>query len=173
MSEATEREIEISSLYTPAERKAIAIDIINYLQKRTKKGLGPDGKPWEGPAGEYSDSYRQSLDFKQKRNKGKVTLELSGDMLTSIALIESNRGKLKYGVPSGDAEEGRAEGNILGTYGQAEPIEGKARDFLSLSSEEIKRILKNYPLDDREKSRIRALKNVSLNEVMREVFLGI
>lgn len=143
-------EIEISKKYTALERKAIARDVVDYLVKRTKQGHGEGNKPWSGKAGEYSESYRESLAFRQKRDKGKVNLTLSSDMLTALNVLKQTPGKIAIGLKMSDPEWGRAKGNILGTYGQNKPIPGKQRPFLNLTKTEIRAILSQYPLKDKE-----------------------
>ena len=149
--------VEISKKYTPIERKAIANDIIKYIRERTQRGHGEDDKPWKGSeANTYSESYKDSLDFKQKKNKSVVNLTLSSDMLTSIRPLKDSPGNIQLGVPFEDEEWGRAKGNILGSYGQPKPNPKKARPFLNISKKEVGAILKNYPLND-EKQRVQTV----------------
>lgn len=155
-----QRVVKIPAAYSARERRAIASDILDYIRERTADGKGKDGKSWSGAAGKYSKSYKQSLQYQIAGKGNKVDLKLTGDMLETMRLIEDDKGAIKIGFDEGDAEAGKAEGNIRGSYGQPTGNKSKARDFLALSREEIKKILQNYPLDDKE-----ALKeNVSLRE---------
>jgi len=141
-------DITLSKDYTALERRSIGRDIIEYLRDRTKSGRGEGGREWKGKAGEYSKSYKSSIDYKLKAQKGTVDLTLSGDMLTAIEVIQNKKGKLQIGIPFGASEWGRGKGNILGSYG-GNPNSSKERPFLKLSSQEVKDILSNYPLDDK------------------------
>lgn len=146
-----QKEIEISTRYSKDERTAIGIDIVRYVRERTLSGKGPGDKAWSGKAGEYSKAYTDSLDFKiGRKNKGKVNLKLSGDMLEELTLLNEKSGKVKIGFDDSATSAGKAEGNIRGTYGNASPIAGKARPFLDLTSKEIASILSKYPLKDKE-----------------------
>jgi len=91
----------------------------------------------------YSDAYAASLDFKiAGKKKGKPDLQLSGDMLASIRLLKDRRDEVTIGFSAGDSENnGKAEGNMLGTYGTDTPNAKKARRFLGLTPREIKLIV--------------------------------
>jgi len=140
----TKTSIKIPSGYSAAERRSIAQDFVDYIVDRTRKGKGKDGKAWTGKAGKYSEAYKKSFEFKAKTNKSKVTLELFGDMLSSIEQISNTPGKVSIGIKKGDEDYGKAEGNIRGTYGKKSPIAGKARPFMDLSPTEIRKILQPY-----------------------------
>lgn len=104
---------------------------------RTQAGKDKDGKPFK----KYSKAYAESLDFQNAgKSKNKIDLTLSGDMLAALTLLDERDGKLKIGYEKGSDEEGRAEGNILGSYG-GEPDKSKARDFLGIKSRELQRII--------------------------------
>lgn len=136
--------------YSPAEREAIAGDIIRQIQKRTKQGVDKDGQKFPS----YTSGYKKSRDFKIAGKTSKVDLVLSGDMLDSIELLK-NAPKAVIGFERGSNENGKADGNIRGTYGQDTPIEGGkyARDFLGLSESELKSILRKYPKGSESRDR--------------------
>jgi len=140
----TKTSIKIPSGYSASERRAIAQDFVDYIVDRTRKGKGKDGKAWSGKAGQYSKGYKESFEFKAKTSKGKVTLELFGDMLASVEQISNTPREISVGIKKSDEDYGKAEGNIRGTYGKKSPITGKARPFMDLSNDEIKKILKPY-----------------------------
>jgi hypothetical protein len=147
----TTRKIKVSTKYTDEEREAIAFDIISYLQKRTKQGKGKGNKKWTPPADKYSKEYKESLDFKFKRDKSKVNLTLTGDTLASIDLLDSSKGEIAIGIADGDEDRSKAEGNIRGTYGKKTGSRSKSRDFLSIDKNEVKKILNNFPIKDEKK----------------------
>lgn len=168
-----QKQIEIPTGYTEDERTAIGLEIVRYIRERTLEGKGPGNKSWSGKAGKYSESYIKSLNFRiGRKSKGKVNLKLSGDMLEAITLLDQKRGKIKYGVDEGDSEAGKIEGNVRGTYGNPDPISGKARPFLDLTKEEIQKILSRYPIDDdtrREKRTEAILTSKFASEVLEAV----
>jgi hypothetical protein len=136
--------VEVSNRYTAQEKRAIAQDIRDYIIERSRRGLGPGAKPWSGKAGEYSEEYKNSLEFRiGGKSPNRVDLTLSSEMLDSL------RANLKSGKIQIDLEEnvrGKAEGNIRGTYGKKSPIPGKQRNFLEMTNTELRNILANYPL---------------------------
>jgi hypothetical protein len=60
----------------------------------------------------------------------------------------SPTGQITVGYKKGTKIERKAEGNILGTYGQPEPIPGKARPFLDILAKDLKRIIEEVRDDD-------------------------
>ncbi len=146
-------QIKLSRKYTEEERYAIAADVIEYIRERSSKGLGPDRQKW---AGQYSKGYSKSLDFRNagKKRSGPINQQLSGDMLTELGLLKSEKGKIVIGYAKGSSQHGKAEGNIIGSYGKPTGNRTLARPFIKVTPEEmVKKILKNYPLDDEEKRR--------------------
>lgn len=129
--------MEIPKTLTREQRLEAADLIIEKIFDRTNRGINKDGDRFPG----YSKAYIDSLDFENSgKSKGKVNLQLSGDMLAAMELLDHTDGKLKIGYDSGADEAGRAEGNILGSYG-GEPNKKKARDFLGLPPNELKKII--------------------------------
>jgi hypothetical protein len=138
-------EIEIPETLRPEQREALADLVIERIVDRTQSGLDKRGRAFPG----YSKEYIKSLDFKNAgKSKGKVDLQLSGDMLAALELLNHTRGKLKIGFQRGTDENAKAEGNILGTYGRDTPIRGKKRDFLGVTKSELKAIMRELGLDD-------------------------
>lgn len=104
---------------------------------RTQRGIDKNGKKF--PA--YSKEYVKSLDFKNAgKSKGRVDLQLSGDMLAAITLLEAKKNRIVVGFEKGAEENGRAEGNILGSYG-GEPDPKKARDFLGIQPRKLRELI--------------------------------
>ncbi len=133
----TQVDIQIPKDLTPGQRRELGDLIIEYIVARTEKGVGKDGNPWSGKKGDYSDEYKDSIDFKVAHKRGRVDLSLTGDMLAALEVIDSVEGKIRIGYRPGTEEEAKAEGNILGTYGQDKPIPGKARDFLGIEKSKL------------------------------------
>lgn len=122
----------------PQQRIDLADLIIEHIFDRTDRGLDKNNKPFPG----YSKEYMDSLDYKiAKGTKKKVNLQLSGDMLAAITLLNHKKRRLVIGFEAGTEENDKAEGNILGTYGQPSPIPGKKRDFLGLKAAKLKELL--------------------------------
>jgi hypothetical protein len=137
--------IQLPSDYSKDDALTVAEEILHYIVERTKEGKGKDGKSFPG----YSSSYKKSFDFKVAGKGEKVNLTLSGEMLDSLEVISASRGKVVIGLPKDSTANGRAEGNILGSYG-GEPNKKKARDFLALSNKELSHILSELDILPRD-----------------------
>ena len=61
-------------------------------------------------------------------------------MLAALKLLEEKNGLLKIGFPRGAEENGRAEGNILGSYGGS-PNKSRARDFLGIERDKLRELI--------------------------------
>lgn len=130
--------IDIPRDLKPAQRTELADLIIEHIYDRTVRGLDKNGKKFPG----YSKEYIQSLDFKVAgKSKSNVDLKLSGDTLAAIKLLSHSTGQLRIGFTPGTPENAKAEGNILGTYGQSSPIPGKKRDFLGIEPSKLRQLI--------------------------------
>lgn len=145
--------IKIPSTYKPSERLAIGAEIIDYIIDRTKSGKDKNNKPFPG----YSKEYVKSLEFKiAGKSKGNVNLTLSGEMLESMKVLNHRSGEIIIGFDKDDENNGKAEGNIKGTYGSTTPKPGKKRDFLGIDKDDLKdKILSQFPEKDKEARRDR------------------
>jgi hypothetical protein len=134
--------IKIPKEYGPAERKAIAIEVLDFIRQRTKKkSEDKDGNKFQG----YSSEYKKSLDFKNAGKSSKVNLTLSGEMLAEMDLISHKNGSLLLGFDRFDQDlNGKVEGNRLGTYGNKKKVT-KGRDFLGIQNKDLKKVLKKFP----------------------------
>lgn len=130
--------IDIPTELKPRAREELGDLIIEHIFDRTDRGLDKEGKKFPG----YSETYQKSLDFANAgKSPGNVNLQLSGDMLAAMKLISHKSGSLIIGFDNGTPENGKAEGNILGTYGQDSPIRGKRRDFLGIQTRKLKELI--------------------------------
>lgn len=138
--------VEIPKGYSPAEREVIGEEILDFIRERTQKGLNKVNREFPG----YSAEYEKSLNFKiAGKDKGKVDLTLSGDMLGALTVLSHANGKLLLGYENGTEENAIADGNIRGTYGKAKPS-AKKRDFLGITKADLAKILDEHPLDESE-----------------------
>lgn len=129
--------VEIPEDLKPRQRKELGDLIIEHIFERTNKGLDKNGQRFPG----YSKTYKESLDFKIAGKGSRVNLQLSGDMLAAIELLNHKKGELLIGFENGSEENAKAEGNILGTYGQKTPIPGKKRDFLGIEKAKLRELI--------------------------------
>ena len=166
--------IEIPKKYSPLERQAIAQDVIDFIIKRTRESKDKDNKSFPG---KYSKEYISSADYKisGKPKSGKpINLSLTREMLNELSFLSQKSGEITVGYnKSDDALNGKVEGNRLGTYGQSSTIPGKARDCLGITQKDLKTILKNYPLSDRDKSKENAEINLLAKSEAEQLAQGI
>lgn len=163
-------DIELPSGYSQEIKEAIALEIIDTIVRRTKKGVDKEGDSFPG----YSKEYIDSVDFKAAgKSKSNINLTLSGDLLDELALLSIKGKKLKIGYERGSDTNAKADGNIRGTYGQSSPIPGKARDFLGITESELEKILSKYPKSDRDQALSRAAKTIASKEASERTARGI
>lgn len=131
--------IEELDLNIPKENRAEALKAASdYLKEAMLDYIGEGKSPVSGfgkfPG--YTKAYKTLKG--ESSSSSTVNLELSGEMLDALDVKVSGK-RLSIGV-FGDSEVlGKAEGNNLGTYGQDSPIPGKARRFIPLEGESLKR----------------------------------
>lgn len=149
--------------YSDDDINTAAEEILHYLVERTKAGKGVDGKPFKG---DYSKAYRDSLEFKVAGKSGLINLTLSGEMLDSLEILKAGNGKVEIGYSKDSDMNGRAEGNILGSYG-GKPNKKRARNFLEISDKEIKKIVKKLDIIPRDiQKEISDSSNYNANELL-------
>jgi len=123
---------------SPDQKDEVADLIIERIVNRTDQGKDKDGRRFPG----YSKSYKESLDFKVAGKTNKVDLQLSGDMLAALSVLDKTSRSVVIGFERGSEENAKADGNIRGTYGKPTPDPKKARDFLGISEAELTKIIK-------------------------------
>lgn len=166
MAEQQKFTVKVSSKYEETERLAIGLEIIDRILERTAEGFDKKGKKFPG----YSDKYIDSLDFSLAGKTKTVNLNLSGEMLGAIEVLDVDKnGEITIGIPADDTfNNGKAEGNIKGTYGQDKPIRGKKRDFMGISRKDLKEITNKYKInnqENRDEARTRALELLTASQI--------
>jgi len=110
--------------------------VYDLIVARTLAGYDKDNAKFKKYTKGYAD--------KKGVGVNEVDLVLDGEMLDSLK-VKVNGDKLEIGYPRVSKElAGKVEGNILGTYGQDDPIPGKARDFLGLSDDDLEILMDSY-----------------------------
>lgn len=117
-----------------ALKERIATAIIETIQSRTEKGESVFG----GTLGNYSESYKKSLDFIAAGKSNPVNLYLSGDMINSMDLLEDDGSTLKIGFRD-ELENAKAYGHMTGMKGNPN-LEGKVkkRVFFGVTQSDLK-----------------------------------
>lgn len=144
--EITKTTVKVPTDLTADQRYDVAMQILQYIHDRTQAGRGIDNKKWSGSAGKYTKEYAKK---KGVSTSGPVDLSLSREMLAKMQYFKSlsKSGDLVIGFKKGTKAERKAEGNILGKYGQPNPIPGKARPFLGIMQKDVDRIVKEVTGD--------------------------
>jgi hypothetical protein len=134
--------IKIPSL-SEAAMERIGRAVVMLIERRTAKGIDKDGKPFVG----YSDSYKESMEFKQMGKSRAVDLTGLGEMLADFGVIDSGRGWVSLGFEDED-QRAKAHGHITGQQGNGFPV----RDFLGISKEELASIIRKSGIVKTEKA---------------------
>lgn len=134
------------------DRQAFGEAIAEKIRKNAELGIGI---PYDGKGTryglissyvsfpKYSKSYTKSLDFKNaSKSASSVDLTLSGDLLQSLDVVKTTNAQIELGFSSD--QDGKADGNIRGTYGKASPNSSKARNFLGLTESDYNKIVKKF-----------------------------
>lgn len=131
--------LEIPDNLKPNQREELADLVIEHIYERTTaENKDKNGRKFPN----YSKSYIKSLDFANAgKSQSKVDLQLSGDMLAAMQLLNHRKGELTIGFERGSQENAKAEGNILGSYG-GEPKASRARDFLGIEPKKLRELVK-------------------------------
>lgn len=122
--------------------------IIDYMDERVEDGLGYGRKKLKSP---YSVAYSESLNFKAAgKSKNKVNMKLSGDMMASIDILETDGAKITLGIEGSEAPKA-----FNHQTGDTVP----KREFFGVTKDEIKK----YIIDE-FKDEIKAKKTTSSEE---------
>lgn len=134
--------IEIPEDFSSEEKLSIGRSIIEFIQERAiekNTGFNPDtGRNKKFP------KYTKEYAAKKGSSATDVNLVLSADMFNAMDVLSVSKGAVTIGFENGTPENGKAEGNQLGTYGQKSPIPGKARPFLGIQKNDLERIISEY-----------------------------
>lgn len=122
--------------YLPDDvKKVLAEQVIEFIVERTQSGQNVYGRNWSGKAGRYTKAYA-----KEKGYSSPVDLTKAGSMMSALKYFKSqSKGdQITIGYTKGTKNERKAEGNILGTYGN-KPT-GRARPFLDILKKDFTKI---------------------------------
>jgi hypothetical protein len=137
----------INPAYDVADRRDIALAIISFIKDRTAEGKGVGGKSF----GSYAKNYVRHVDFEiAGKSPGKVDLNLTGEMLGSIQILDITiAGRVVIGILEG-AEADKAQW-----------MAEKGYDFLGVSEDELELILSDFEEP-----------SANLNEILRIFQVG-
>lgn len=147
-------------------RNDIAIEVIDFIIDRTNRGLDKNNKPFAG----YSDAYKNSLDFKIAGKSSNVNLQLSGDMLSEIRILNiAVTGFITIGYEAGTEENDRAAWNTNNTR----PNFPK-RDFLGIKDSDLNNIVRSYinsnPVQIQSRRATSSIANALIGNIIGNIF---
>lgn len=135
--------IRIPKEFSPAVRKEIAKDVIDFIIKRTREDqLDKNNKKFKAYTKEYA--------LKKGVYRSDVDLTDTSDMLDELQYLNDKSGEITIGYKKGDEINGKVEGNRIGSYG-GDPNPAKARDFLGIAEEDLNKILSKYEDEPRRR----------------------
>ena len=133
--------LEIPKNLRPKERELLGEAVLEFIRLRTLSGKDKNNRSLP----KYSADYAKAKGVSRES----VDLFLSGELLESMQLLSHKNGEIVIGFDKSDEQlNGKAEGNILGTYGQPKPIPGKKRDFLGITKQDLKSVLNEFKAQD-------------------------
>jgi len=132
---------EVPKGLNKTQKDLIAEDVINWIrQKAINENAG-----WAGSRYRKFPAYEKEYAKKKGTSRGNVTLHLTNEMFDSMKRLnpKSTGRWISVGFEKGSKENGKADGNQRGTYGQDAPIRGKARPFMGISKKDLNDIMRN------------------------------
>lgn len=124
--------IEVSKKLNPQQRVETIQRVIEFIRERTASGKDKNNRTFP----QYTKKYAKKKGVSRKD----VDLILTSEMLEELRGLTHRSGSITVGYEAGSDVNGKAEGNIKGTYGQKKPIPGKKRDYLGITKKDLKEI---------------------------------
>jgi hypothetical protein len=139
-NKSTKLTLDCPEDFTSEERRLLAEKVMDFIADRTKHGYNVHGRDWSGDAGKYTEGYAKK---KGVSPGGPVDLAATHEMVEGMQFFPtmSGSGEITLGYKKGTKLERKAEGNILGTYGKAEPNPKKARPFLDILKKDLQDLI--------------------------------
>ena len=148
--------VSISPSLKPKDRIAISEAVIEYIKNRTLDGIDKNLEKFPNYTKNYASFKGVSV--------SDVDLAFSGDMLSDLKLLSHKSGELTIGFEKGSKSNGKAEGNIKGTYGQPKPVQAP-RDFLGISDVEVESLMDNI---ETESESFSGLSDAEIDKLARD-----
>lgn len=139
--------IKIPNGYSYERKQEIAARIVEFIKLRTMAGFDKND----------SEFKPYSLEYAKKKGVSiyDVDLKATGEMLDAMRIMRITKNEIIIGFDGRTKQDRKAEGQILGTYGQPIGNPDKVRDFLGLNAKALKEILKEFPQTAEEKTKAR------------------
>lgn len=147
-----------SQIPSQSLRSKIGNDVIKAILDRTSKGFGvtESGNQYKFP--KYSKKY------KEIKGQSEVDLELTGEMLSDITIVDDGNEFIEVGILGPTVP--RAHGHMTGQEGKG-PL--PQRRFLDLTKRELDSIINKYKSDVSSQKRVTARDVLSSREVVNGI----
>lgn len=127
-----------TGISVPKDKKEEALSAVqDFVKEQVLSYIGEGKSPVAG--GHWKKNLSKEY-AKRKQNESSVkfsNLELHGDLLNALEVIEVNGSRLSLEV-SGD-EAPKADGNNRGTYGKEQPNEANSREFIPKEGQTLRK----------------------------------
>lgn len=122
---------------SPADRRRIGLDVITFIQEKAIN----ENSGYNAATGRYKrfPQYTKAYAKKKRTSPSNVDLVLSAAMFNAMDVVNQRSGSVTIGF-NDPSQEGKAEGNQLGSYGRS-PNPKKARPFLGISKTQLAAII--------------------------------
>lgn len=129
----TQLVLKVPDSLTANERREVGDKVAEFIRARTREGNNVYHRKWSGKAGSYTPQYA-----KKKGRASPVDLTFTTEMLETMRNLssKSKTGEITVGFKKGTKVEGKAEGNIQGTYG-GNSDGSRARPFLDILQRDL------------------------------------
>ena len=148
-----------------AVRIEIANDVIDFILKRTERGLDKDNKKFK----KYSDTYAASQDFAiAGKSKSHVDLQLTGDMLTALEILDTSiSGFITIGYKQGEENDKAAwqRNNLQKSHPK--------RDFIGITTADLAKIILPYQNRSNIKRRQDQIIKEEVNKQAQAIVAGL
>lgn len=85
--------VQLPKNLSKSERERVGRGIIAHIKSRTARGLDKDNRPFKP----YSESYKNSVEFKAAGKGPIVNLKLTGEMLEDLQILKQGEGFVTIG----------------------------------------------------------------------------
>jgi len=119
-----------------AVRLSLAQDIIDKNLANISQGVDSSGRQYSGKAAEYTEGYKNSLEFQAySKSDTPVDMKLTNQMLSSMSVLDHSPEVIRIGFSS--SQSPKAHGHITGNV-------GKRRDFFGVPPKELSSLIREY-----------------------------
>lgn len=155
--------IAIPSSFDASARQAVGRAVVDFIVRRTKRGVDIQGSKFRGNDGDgkYSDSYRASGEFEAAgKSPRRINMTLTGDMLDSLEVISTRPGFITIGYPDGPESQ------------KSIWMREKGYNFLGIKNEDLQKILAEFSQQTDTDRVVQDISSTVADSFLRRLFGG-